>query len=133
MDEKTMSVQELRDKCEKEAYLELGKIGFDDDNRKPLLNEVETYAKIRRTDEIVEQQRINANIKNELDARKVAIAEERAQLEKQKIRVEYVKAGLFTTASFLMGFGSHFIDEWFAPDRTLGRAKETFLNLIIKK
>ena len=133
MDEQTMSTQELKEKREHEIYVELGKLEFDDPKRKPLLDEADKFSKILRTDSIVEQQRINSNIKNELDERKVELAIERAKIDKQRVRVEYVKAGLYTAGAFVMGFSSHFIDEWFSPDRTLGKLKDDFLKLIIRK
>lgn len=133
MDEETMSSQDLLDKRIHEGYLELGKLNMDDPKRKPIVDEIEKLTKVQRSDAIVQQQKINANVKNELDDRKVQIAVERAKLDKQRIRVEYVKAGLFTAASFMMGFSSHFIDEWFAPDRSLGKMKEEFLKLVIRK
>ena len=132
-EEKTMSSQDLLDKRIHENYVELGKLKSDDPKRRPIVDEIEKLTKVQRSDAIVQQQKINANVKNALDDRKVQIAIERAKLDKQRIRVEYVKMGLFTSASFLMGFSSHFIDEWFSPDRTLGKAKEEFLKLIIRK
>lgn len=133
MDEEVLSTASLIEQCENNAYKRLADPNLSEAKRVEAVKEAETLSKIRRTDAIVAQQCINANFKNENDSLKVRIAEQRVALDKARLRVDCVKAGLYTFAGFGAGLSSYFLDEWFSKNQTLHKLKDKFIEMIIKK
>ena len=72
-EEKDMSLQDLLEKREKEVYLELGKVGMNDEKRRQLMSEAKTFAEIRNANDQAENTRLNNNARNDIEEQKIGV------------------------------------------------------------
>ena len=79
-----MSISELRETRVKAAYLELGRMNYDDPNRKKVLDEIEVYSRVDNAYEQTEQKRLDNYVKNELEERRIRVEETKAKNDKQR-------------------------------------------------
>ena len=133
MDEEIMSTNELMEKREKEVYVELGKLNHDDPNRKKLLDEAETYFRIRNGYDSAEQKRLDAYAKNEIEERKIQVEEAKVQNDKRRTWVDFAKAGLFLIGGFCSGVSGYMLDTWFQKDTRMQRFSEKVHDALLRK
>lgn len=132
-EEKTMSISELRETRVKAAYLELGRMNYDDPNRKKVLDEIEVYSRVDNAYEQTEQKRLDNYVKNELEERRIRVEEAKVKNDKQRNGTDVFKAILFCVGGFLSGFSGYMFDTWFQKDKTMGRLQDKLQDLIVKK
>ena len=133
INEENMTTQELMEKQEKEAYLELGKLGYEDANRKKILDELEVRSRIRIAYDTAEQKRLDNYAKNEIEERRITVEEEKAKNEKKRIGADVTKAIIFLVGGFFSGFSGYMLDTWFQKDPRMSRFQEKVHDAILKK
>ena len=85
MDE-VMNTNDLREKQIHDAYVELGRLKYDDPNRGKVLSEIKSLEEIKRDEENAETTRLNNNARNDIEEQKIDVERERCSIEKRKIR-----------------------------------------------
>lgn len=125
--------QKLYELRENEILEQLGKMEETDPNRKPLVNELESYARIRTSYEANELNRLSKNAENDIN-------EARLVLESEKLKNEKLRNKIITIQSLLsMGLGgflyykSYHMDEKGLPYKDLKRQGLTFIDEVRTK
>lgn len=132
MDEELKSTSELMDARERELYLELGKLEFDDPKRQKLINEAKTIADIKNAYDSTENARLNNNAKTSIEEEKLVIEAGRLKNEKRRNVVEVVKIGLYVVAGIGINIGSYMLDPFFQKDNRMQRFGEHVHELLSK-
>jgi len=133
MEEKEMSTMELLEKREHEAYEELGKLNYGDENRGKVLNELKTLASIRNDYDQTELSRLNNIAKNDIEDRKLDVESEKIKNDKRRMWSEVGKAVLYFVGGFGSMFSSYMMSEWFQRDTQLHRFGEKLHDQITKR
>ena len=133
MDEEKMSTSELLERREQEAYVELGKLNYDDPNRKKILDEAEAYSRIRNAYDSAEQKRLDAYAKNEIEEHKLAVEEAKVGNDKRKTWVDFAKEVLFLVGGFCSGVSGYMLDTWFQKDTRMQRFSEKVHDALLRK
>ena len=123
-EESKMSTEELLEKREKEVYLELGKIGFDDENRKQLMNEAKIFAEIRNANDQAENTRLNNNARNDIEEQKLVTEQERLKAEKARIAVDVGKIIAGVLGGIGMTVMSYNMDTLYTKDNRMQKFAE---------
>lgn len=118
-EEKDMSLQDLLEKREKEVYLELGKVGMNDEKRRQLMSEAKTFAEIRNANDQAENTRLNNNARNDIEEQKLLVEQERCKVEKQKIGVDAAKIFVGVLSGLGMTMLSYNMDTLFTKDNKM--------------
>ena len=133
MDDELRTTSELMDAREKELYLELGKLEFDDPKRQKLIQEAKTIADIKNAYESTENARLNNNAKNSIEEEKLVIEAGRLKNERRRNVVEIVKIGLYVVAGVGINFASYALDPWLQRDNRMQRFGERVHDLLTRK
>lgn len=132
MDE-VMNTNDLREKQIHDAYVELGRLKYDDPNRGKVLNEIKSLEEIKRDEENAETTRLNNNARNDIEEQKLDVERERCSIEKRKIRSTWGQIAAY----FIAGFGSlgagYLLDPWFQKNPNFTKFSEKLRDLILKK
>lgn len=132
-EESKMSTEELLEKREKEVYLELGKIGFDDEKRKQLMNEAKTFAEIRNANDQAENTRLNNNARNDIEEQKLVTEQERLKTEKAKIAVDVGKIVAGVLGGIGMTVMSYNMDTLYTKDNRVQKFAERIHEWLIMR
>lgn len=132
-EEEQMSTQELLETREKEVYLALGKVGFDDPKRQKLMNEAKTFSEIRIANEQSENNRLNNNARNDIEEQKLVIENERIKVDKRRTAVDIAKIVVYTVAGIAINITSYMMDPWFQKDSRMQRFGERIHDMLTKR
>jgi hypothetical protein len=131
MDE-VMNTNDLREKQIHDAYVELGRLKYDDTNRGKVLSEIKSLEEIKRDEENAETTRLNNNARNDIEEQKIDVERERCRIEKRKIRSTWGQIGAY----FIAGFGSlgasYLLDPWFQKNPNFVKFSEKLRDKILK-
>ena len=118
-EEKDMSLQDLLEKREKEVYLELGKVGMNDEKRRQLMSEAKTFAEIRNANDQAENTRLSNYAKNEIEEQKLLVEQERCKVEKRKIGMDAAKIFVGVLSGLGGAMLSYNMDTLFTKDNRM--------------
>lgn len=131
MDE-VMNTNDLREKQIHDAYVELGRLKYDDPNRGKVLSEIKSLEEIKRDEENAETTRLNNNARNDIEEQKLDVERERCSIEKRKIRSAWGQIAAY----FIAGFGSlgagYLLDPWFQKNPSFVKFSEKLRDKILK-
>ena len=131
MDE-VMNTNDLREKQIHDAYVELGRLKYDDPNRGKVLSEIKSLEEIKRDEENAETTRLNNNARNDIEEQKIDVERERCSIEKRKIRSTWGQIAAY----FIAGFGSlgasYLLDPWFQKNPNFTKFSEKLRDKILK-
>lgn len=131
MDE-VMNTNDLREKQIHDAYVELGRMKYDDPNRGKVLSEIKSLEEIKRDEENAETTRLNNNARNDIEEQKLDVERERCSIEKRKIRSTWGQIASY----FIAGFGSlgasYLLDPWFQRNPNFVKFSEKLRDKILK-
>ena len=131
MDE-VMNTNDLREKQIHDAYVEIGRLKYDDPNRGKVLSEIKSLEEIKRDEENAETTRLNNNARNDIEEQKIDVERERCSIEKRKIRSTWGQIGAY----FIAGFGSlgasYLLDPWFQKNPNFTKFSEKLRDKILK-
>lgn len=120
---------ELLDECERSVYEELLKLDVTDPNYEKVQKSAKTFADIKVNYAETEQNRLNSYAKNEQDDRRLVIEEKKVQVDKSRVRMDGVKAGLYFFGGIATGLGGFFLEPIFQKSKTLEKFSEKLIEL----
>lgn len=131
MDE-VMNTNDLREKQIHDAYVELGRLKYDDPNRGKVLSEIKSLEEIKRDEENAETTRLNNNARNDIEEQKLDVERERCSIEKRKIRSTWGQIAAYFVAGFGSLGASYLLDPWFQKNPNFVKFSEKLRDKILK-
>lgn len=133
MEDENKTTWELMEEREKEIYVELGKLKFDDPKRQKLMAEAKSLADIKNAYETTENNRLNNNARNDIEEQKLVIEEAKLRNDKRRIGVDIARIIVYTIAGFGLNVASYTMDSWFQKDSRMQKFAERVHDMLTKK
>lgn len=126
-------VRDLSEARLKEAYEELGKLNYSDDQRRKVLDEVKILADIDSQMAQNEEQRLNNNAKNSIEEEKLVIEKMKLENDRARMKFDIGKVFVYTLGGIGMQFSSYLLDTWFQKIPACQRFSEKLHDMIVRK
>lgn len=133
VDEENMSIEELRDLREREIYLQMGKLKYDDPLNDKLANRAKVISDIRCSENSTDNNRLNNNARNDVEEQKLLIEERRLRAEKWKALIEFGKITGYGILGYFCIRRSYTMSEISAPFRDMKKFGEDLIEKIYKR
>lgn len=132
MPENEMSNSDLLEQSIHDAYEELNRLKFGDENRGKVLNEIKILEDIQQKASDSESARLNNNARNDIEESKLEIERQKVAVERKKVRSAWRQTLVYAFVGTLSTGLSFFAEPWFQKNQTLNKFSDKVTSLILR-